>query len=150
MFVIINPNGLLKVTPPQLPPPSAPGNTAMTRSVLHGSYGTESATSYFSHNPLQNASCSGVTVGRSAFVIDMRASGGGLIGKGWVGDVHSPGAFVCGTGRSSMPHIGSPVSRLKTNIRPIFVITATPGITLPSRLVSTSVGGAARSKSQMS
>ena len=39
--------------------------------------------------------------------------GGGLIGNGCVGDVHSPGAVVCGTLRSSMPKIGSPVTRSK-------------------------------------
>ena len=35
-----------------------------------------------------------------------------------------------------MPYTGSPVSRLKTNMIPIFVIIERAGITRPSRLMS--------------
>ena len=38
----------------------------------------------------------------------------GLVGYGCVGDVHSPGTSVCGTGRSSMGQTGSPVARSNT------------------------------------
>ena len=73
-----------------------------------------------------------------------RASGPGLIGNGCVGHVASPGTVLWGTGRSSSPKTGSPVTRLKTNKRPIFVMTATAGIVAPFRLTSISVGAAGR------
>ena len=43
----------------------------------------------------------------------LRASGAGFTGNGCVGQVFSPGTALCGTGRSSMPKIGSPVTRSK-------------------------------------
>ena len=49
------------------------------------------------------------------------ASGGGQLGKGWVGDVYSPGTVVWGTGRSTTGKIGSPVSRCRMKRFPIFV-----------------------------
>ncbi len=51
---------------------------------------------------------------RSSSLKPCRSKGGGLVGKGWVGEVHSPGTSVWGTGRSSMGQMGSPVSRLST------------------------------------
>src|SRR5262249_11941529 len=51
-------------------------------------------------------------------VNDCRANGGGAVGKGCVGDVFSPGASVCGTGRSSIGHSGAPVTRSKTYKNP--------------------------------
>ena len=65
-------------------------------------------------------------------LIELRASGGGFSGNGCVGEVFSPGTVLCGTGRSSMPNIGSPVTRSKMNSRPILLICATAGIVLPS------------------
>ena len=100
---------------------------------------------YLSHSSSQNALCSGVTFDSSDRFSELRASGGGLTGNGCVGDVHSPGAVVCGTLRSSMPKIGSPVSRLKMNSSAIFVCCATAGIVRPSRRTSTRIGAAARS-----
>ena len=41
---------------------------------------------------------------------------GGLVGKGCVGEVSSPSASLFGTGRSSTPKIGFPVSRLRMNM----------------------------------
>jgi hypothetical protein len=65
-------------------------------------------------NASQAAACSGdvsAAVTRSAAVKLTRASGGGLTGIGWVGEVSSPGTSLFGTGRSSTPKIGTPVSR---------------------------------------
>ena len=43
-----------------------------------------------------------------------RSKGGGLVGKGCVGERVSPGTSLAGTGRSSMGQTGSPVTRSKT------------------------------------
>jgi hypothetical protein len=75
----------------------------------------------------------------------LRASGAGFSGNGCVGQVFSPGTPLCGTGRSSMPKIGSPVTRSKMKTSDIFVITATAGVVLPLRVTSTSVGAAGTS-----
>ena len=47
-------------------------------------------------------------------VNDCLANGAGFVGKGCVGDVHSPGTSVCGTGRSTIGQTGWPVLRSKT------------------------------------
>ena len=75
----------------------------------------------------------------------LRASGGGFTGNGCVGHVASPGTVLCGTARSSMSKIGSPVTRSNTNSSAIFVMTATAGIVRPLRVTSTSVGAAGMS-----
>jgi hypothetical protein len=75
----------------------------------------------------------------------LRARGAGFTGKGCVGHVDSPGTVLCGTGRSSTPKIGSPVTRSKMKTSAIFVTTATAGIVRPSRFTSTSVGAAGTS-----
>ena len=41
------------------------------------------------------------------------SNGAGLVGNGWVGEIHSPGVSEPGTGRSTMGHTGSPVTRSK-------------------------------------
>ena len=74
----------------------------------------------------------------------IRASGGGLSGKGCVGHNSSPGVSLFGTGRSSTPKMGWPVSRLRINSKPIFVICASAGIVLPSCFTSINAGGALR------
>ena len=56
---------------------------------------------------------SGVKSIRSSSVTPCRSNGGGLVGKGCVGEVYSPGTVDCGTGRSSIGQTGSPVSRSK-------------------------------------
>ena len=43
-----------------------------------------------------------------------RSNGGGLVGKGCVGEYHSLGTAPFSTGRSSIGHTGSPVRRSKT------------------------------------
>src|SRR3954465_5071810 len=106
---MIRPSGGLNDAPHQLLPPCAPGNSRMFNPTLHGVNGTVSVSSLVSQRFLQNASCSGVTFVRFSFLNEFLESGGGLTGKGCVGDVHSPGTVVCGTGRSSIPKIGSPV-----------------------------------------
>src|SRR5205823_1682694 len=102
---------------------------------------------YLSQRPLQYAARSGKVAadGSSLFFKDMRASGGGFSGNGCVDDVFSPGAVLCGTRRSSIPKRGSPVTRSNMNSSPIFVISATAGIVLPSFTESNNVGAAARS-----
>ena len=57
----------------------------------------------------------------------------------------SPGAVEGGTGRSSIGHTGLPVTRSKTNVKPVFVICATALIGLPSTLISHSTGAPGRS-----
>jgi hypothetical protein len=80
----------------------------------------------------------------------MRLSGSGFTGNGCVGQVASPGTSLCGTGRSSIPKIGSPVTRSKMKSSDILVITATAGTVRPFRRTSMSVGAAGMSQSQMS
>ena len=75
-----------------------------------------------SSNPLQYASCSGVTFATSSGENVMRAIGGGLTGNGCVGEYSSPGSGLSETtGRSSTPNMGVPVTRSKMNRSPCFV-----------------------------
>src|ERR1039457_3724369 len=73
---------------------------------------------------------------RNVFLLN----GGGFNGNGCVAAVTSPGVVVRGTGRSSTPYTGSPVTRSNTNNRPILVICATAGMTRPPRRMSNSAG----------
>ena len=57
---------------------------------------------------------SGVKSIKSSSLRPCISKAGGLVTKGCVGQVFSPGTSDWGTGRSSMGQIGSPVSRLKT------------------------------------
>ncbi len=88
------------------------------------------------------AACSAsVAYGLMSFSVkDWRAKAGGLVGKGWVGELHSPGTSDCGTGRSSMGHIGSPVTRSKTNRKPNLVACATTSTFFPLCLTVSSFG----------
>ena len=54
---------------------------------------------------------SGVKSTRSFSPTPSRSYGGGFVGNGCVGDVHSPGTSDAGTGRSSIGQSGSPVTR---------------------------------------
>jgi hypothetical protein len=83
----------------------------------------------------------------SARVIALRVMGSGLTGNGWVGHAASPSASVGGTGRSSMPKMGSPVSRFRKKRYPIFVICTIAGMRCPLRFTSANIGGAFRSQS---
>jgi hypothetical protein len=57
---------------------------------------------------------SGVKSIRLASVVPWRSKGGGRVGNGCVGAVHSPATVLGGTGRSSIGHTGAPVLRSKT------------------------------------
>src|SRR3954453_6583594 len=127
-----------KETPPQLPPPIAPGNVR-TGSKPKGVY--RLPWMYLLNCSAQYFSASGVRLLNSSRVTAVvRASGGGLIGKGCVGQDSSPGTWLFGTGRSSTPNTGLPVSRLRTKSKPIFVISAIAGTSFPAFLTVTRVG----------
>ena len=78
-------------------------------------------------------------------VNDCRANGGGAVGNGCVGDVHSPGTSVCGTGRSSIGKNGVPVTRSNTNTNPCLVACATTSTLRPSLRRVSSFGACGRS-----
>src|SRR5690349_4978633 len=63
----------------------------------------------------------GVKSIRSSGRMYVRAYGGGLVGIGCVGDVHSPGMSVCGTATSGIGQIGCPVMRSNTYNQPCLV-----------------------------
>src|SRR4029434_3140067 len=101
--------------PCQLPPPIAPGNVTTSCPTFHGVYGTASCNLYLSQMPSQNAASSGwMFFGSSERFNAMRASGGGFSGNGCVGDDFSPGAVLCGTGRSSHPDKRAPAAADKS------------------------------------
>src|SRR4051812_16808955 len=60
------------------------------------------------------ARSAGVKSIKSFSLTNVRANGGGLVGIGCVGDVHSPGIVVCGTATSGIGQIGCPVMRSNT------------------------------------
>ncbi len=76
----------------------------------------------------------------SCSVNDCRANGGGVVGKGCVGQTCSPNGAPCGTGRSSIGQIGSPVTRLKTYSQPVLPGCATTSTALPSCRIVSSFG----------
>src|SRR5580700_3688152 len=57
---------------------------------------------------------SGVNSIRSSIDTPFRLYAGGLVGKGCVGEYHSPGTLPVSTLRSSIGHTGLPVTRSKT------------------------------------
>ena len=73
-----------------------------------------------------------------------RATGGGLSGIGCVGQYSSPGTSPAGTGRSSTPWIGSPVTRFRMNMKADFPTCATAGIRSPSCSISSRPGAGGR------
>jgi hypothetical protein len=82
-----------------------------------------------------------VTFVRSARVTAaILESGSGFSGNGCVGAADSPSIELPGTGRSSTPNTGSPVSRLRTKTRPIFVSWMTAGTVEPFRVMSARIG----------
>src|ERR1039458_517463 len=132
-------------TPPQFPPPSVLGKNRALPSSGSGVYGSPIFIRFASNNSLQNRACSGDRSYMSSRRKVFFASGGGFTGNGCVFEVTSPGTDVWGTGRSSIPYTGSPVTRSNTNNKAILVISATAGMTRPPRRISNSAGGAARS-----
>src|SRR5579859_5162500 len=95
-------------TPAQLAPPMALGN-ARRGSRPKGVKGPRVL--YFANCAAQYSWISGEMLETSSAVILSRASGGGFSGNGWVGHDASPGTSLFGTGRSSTPQTGFPVSR---------------------------------------
>src|SRR6267143_3399819 len=63
---------------------------------------------------IASARNSGVKSIRLSTVDPWRSNAAGLVGKGCVGDVRSPGVADCGTGRSSIGQTGLPVTRSNT------------------------------------
>ena len=100
-----------------------------------------------SYSSRQAAACSAVVssaVTMSSGPKLTRASGGGLSGMGCVGEYCSPGTSPAGTGRSSTPCTGSPVSRFRMNMKPDLPTCATAGIRSPSRSMSSRPGAGGR------
>src|SRR5437660_5368327 len=91
----------------------------------------------------------GVQSMRSLSVNPCLSTAAGLVGNGWVGDVFSPGASDCGTGRSTIGHTGWPVTRSKTYSQPTLCGSATALIIRPSTLMSARIGAEELSKFQM-
>src|SRR5665213_1984768 len=89
----------------------------------------------------------GVKSMRSSTEIPLRSYTGGLVGKGCVGEYHSPGTSPFGTGFSSIGHTGWPVTRSKTNSIDCLVGTATALMVLPFTTMSPRIGGAEMSMS---
>src|SRR5688572_3201773 len=112
-----------KAMPPQFAPPSPPGNPTVTPGAppaalyRHGVNGpalyTPPICAIKSAHAVACSALVSAAVTRSAAVYDTRASAGGFTGIGCVGNAHSPGTSLLGTGRSSTPKIGRPVSRFR-------------------------------------
>ena len=54
---------------------------------------------------------SGLKSTRVSTEMPCTSNAAGFVGNGWVGEIHSPGVSEPGTGRSTMGHTGSPVTR---------------------------------------
>src|SRR5262245_22533543 len=78
-----------------------------------------------------------------------RSYAGGLVGKGCVGFVFSPGTVDCSTDRSTIGQIGVPVTRSNTYRNACLVGCATALIVRPSIVISTSMGAHGMSESQI-
>src|SRR3954470_17572446 len=81
---------------------------------------------------------SGVKSIRSLSTTPLREYAGGLVGNGCVGEVLSPGTWVCCAGRSSIGHTGCPLMRSNTYSRPCLVACATAFTGRPVALMSAS------------
>src|SRR6059036_3817037 len=69
---------------------------------------------YFDTTFSASARSSGVKSIRSSIETPWRSYAGGLVGKGCVGEYHSPGTSPFGTGRSTIGQTGWPLVRSKT------------------------------------
>ena len=92
-----------------------------------------------------SARSSGVKSIRSSSVMPCRSNGAGFVGNGCVGASRSPGTSDGGTGRSSIGHTGSPVTRSKTYVNACLLTCATALISRPSTVMSARIGGEAMS-----
>ena len=75
----------------------------------------------------------------------VRASGGGFTGIGCVAELCSSGTSLFGTGRSSTPNTGLPVTRSRIYMYPDLVVCARIGTFLPFTVTSISSGAGGRS-----
>src|SRR5207244_12571764 len=109
---------------PQLAPPRPPGKVSVLGADAPSARNRQGVNGPALYTPptrstrsAQAFACSGVVsaaVTRSSGLYVFRASGGGFTGNGCVGNASSPGTSLVGTGRSSTPKIGRPVSRFRT------------------------------------
>src|SRR6185436_13713098 len=114
--------------PPQFVPPEAPGNCTLLFGGApsswnnHGVYGPAfSKPPLLSHSAWHSATCcaevsSARTMSRSLLNSTRPNERAGLTGNGCVGEYHSSGTDPFGTGRSSTPKIGFPVTRFRMNM----------------------------------
>src|SRR5205085_2615496 len=108
--------------PPQLVPPTFPGNIIVPSKLGGVKIPSERRDLIRSRHQSRSA---GVIPQASSGVSLLGTSGRGLMGKGWVGEVSSSGTVLLGTVRSSIGNKGLPVSRCNIKICPILVATAT-------------------------
>src|SRR5690242_18028466 len=100
--------------PGQLAPPMAPGAPIVDSgpSALLTTGGVNSGPIlYFESSFTASARSSGVKSIKSSTAMPCRSNAGGFVGNGCVGEYHSPGTSPFSTGRSSIGHTGSPVTR---------------------------------------
>src|SRR5437763_7116391 len=93
--------------PSQLAPPVAAGRMSVARGPSHllTTGGVKiGPILYFDTNSTACARSSGVKSIRSSIDTPWRSNAGGLVGKGCVGEYHSPGTSPFATGRSSIGH----------------------------------------------
>src|SRR5881296_1392730 len=96
-----------------------------------------------------SARSSGVKSMRSSTDDPWRSYAGGLVGNGCVAEYHSPGTSPLGTGRSSIGHIGFPVTRSNTYRNACLVGCATALMVCPLIVMSARSGAQGISISQM-
>ena len=77
---------------------------------------------------------------RSSTATPCRSYAGGLVGKGCVGAVRSPGMLDVGTGFSMNGHTGFPVTRSNTYVNDYLVSCTTASIFFPSTVMSVRIG----------
>src|SRR6266853_2444238 len=138
--------------PGQFAPPNAPGETIVASgppNLLTDGGVNSGPIRYCETNLSASAWSSGVKLIKLSLEIPWLSNAGGLDGNGCVGEYHSPGTSPCGTGRSSIGQMGSPVSRLKTYSTPCFVGCATAFTVRPLIVMSVRIGAHGMSMSQM-
>ena len=97
---------------------------------------------YFFISAIASSLMAGVRSFASSRDTPCGVNAGGLVGNGCVGYGFSPGTFESvGTGRSSIGHTGTPVTRSNTNANPCLVTWTTASIRLPSTVIVTRLGG---------
>ena len=136
--------------PCQSAPPTEPGNWTVPLMPPGLSPRTDGGVNtgpirYCLTSWIASARNSGVKSMRSSTETPWRSNGGGLVGKGCVGEVRSPGVSEPGTGRSSIGQTGLPLVRSKTNTSACFVSCTTALIGVPPTVMSARIGAAGRS-----